>query len=141
VSGQSVIFGIFITSLLTTGVVADSFRCDLEEVFALAADGTWEKHPLSKALLAQQVIADRASGTVYHPQFGNESYSTRLLLDEGSSHSSFKVIAYSDLGLPRVSGEKPFRNMTVFQVHTYVDSIEKPFVVMTSGSMGTGLCN
>ena len=92
-------------------------------------------------MITQQMIVDRKSGIVYHPHFGNESYGARHVLDEGSSFSSFKVVAYTDLESPTVAGEKPFRNLTVLQVHAYIDSFRKPFVVMTSGSMGTGICN
>jgi hypothetical protein len=141
VSSGAITNSVLAIALSTTAVAAESYRCDLKEVFSLTGEGTWEKHALSNAMIAQQVIVDRKSGMIYHPHFGNESYVTRHLLDEGSSHSSLKVIAYSDLESPTVAGEKPFRNLTVFQVHTYVDSFKKPFVVMTSGSMGTGICN
>ena len=121
-------------------LLAQSFRCILKEVKSLSVGGEFDAHPLESLLLDQEIIVDRQTGKVFHNQFGNESYTQRQVMDYGSKHSSFKVVAYSSLGVRQGDDETPFRNMTVLQVHTHVEGLEKPFVVLTSGSLGYGVC-
>lgn len=119
---------------------ADSFRCDIKQVKELGEQGCLTVHSLSDVIRAEQILVDRESGKVFHPYFGNESYTVREVLDAGSSVSSFKVIATSPLSPSKVSGEAPFRNVTFLQVMTYSEEREIPFIVMNGHSIGTGVC-
>lgn len=90
--------------------------------------------------MSETIVVDRETGKVFHRLFGNESYPVREVIDNGSSVSSFKVFARSKQAQPRVVGGTPFANTTYFQISTYVEETEIPFLAVSSDAIGTGVC-
>ncbi len=127
-------------TLLTSPAMASSLRCQFEEVFSISDTGQRAPHPFEDAILGETLIVDLESGKVFHPHFGNESFKNRQVLDQGSSHSSAKIIAYTDLNTPLVKGEAGYRNLSLTQISVYVDGSTKPFFSITSNSIGLGVC-
>lgn len=121
-------------------VHAASMRCELRQVLKLSADGDLVPHPLASEYLANDLIVDLETGVIYHLGFGNESYPIKNVLDAGSRSSSFKVIASSIPGRVSDYDHSLFANTVVMQIDTWVDSVEKPFVVLESSNIGTGVC-
>lgn len=135
------LLAIFLMTCFAAPVSAYSMRCKLLGAKSVADNGMLEEHVLLELLVEDEIILDRQTGKVFHPEFGNESYEYREILDSGSSQSSFKVIAYSKLSSPRMSGENGFRNFTMFTVSDFAEGHEKPFLAISGGlSMGYGVC-
>ncbi len=135
--------GIVLFSLIIASQIANasSLRCSIKEVLKQSDSGLFDGDVVFKELLDSEIVLDLETGKVFHPFFGNESYTFREILDQGSSVSSFKVIAYSSLGSPRVDGEAGFRNLAMFEVRGYVESPLKPFFAYESGgTVGIGVC-
>ncbi|WP_432449449.1 hypothetical protein [Aliiroseovarius marinus] len=133
------LFGLAFT--VVNPALADSFRCELQNVVRQSETGALDGEVIFPNLMETAIVVDRDTGKVFHPFFGNENYANREVLDYGSSHSSFKVISYSDLVSPPIEGEAGVRNFAMFIVHTHVDNQKKPFIAYdTLSTIGTGVC-
>ncbi len=126
--------------LLAPQAMAGSLRCQFQEVFLISDAGQRAPHPFADVILGETLIVDLESGKVFHPHFGNESFKNRQIVDQGSSHSSAKIIAYTNLNASPVKGDAGYRNLTLTQISVYVDGPAKPFFSITSNSIGIGVC-
>ncbi len=118
---------------------ANSYRCTFTEVFTVSPAGDREENALRDYLLSQVAVVDRKTGKVFHPEFGNEFYKERKILDSGSKDSSFKVIALSGQNSTRADGQL-FQNVSYFQINEYIEGQDKPFVAVAGGTIGIGFC-
>jgi hypothetical protein len=125
---------------LPFSAVAGSMRCQLRQVFELSSKGDLAPNRLEEAYLANDLVVDMTTGVIYHAGFGNESYPIKSVLDAGSRSSSFKVIASSIPGRASDFGNATFVNTVVMQIDTWVETSEKPFVVIEGSNIGTGVC-
>lgn len=97
-------------------------------------------HPRRDMLLDYQVIVEVETGKVFHPEFGTSTYDFIEVLDQGSAISAFKVIAYSSEGSRPEEGVVSFRNAAYFEIKTYAEGTQKPFMAQTASGFGYGVC-
>jgi hypothetical protein len=77
------------------------------------------------------VAIDRETGRVIHPVIGNTSFNDITVLNRGSGSWSFKALADSGDG----------GHVRYYEVSEYVESAEKPFVVVADGIAFWGTCH
>jgi hypothetical protein len=131
---------IFASCLWTQQVSATTYYCTLTDVLSISDDGKLVPHPLRDMLLDYQVTVEVETGKVFHPQFGTSSFDFIEVLDRGSTISAFKVIAYSSEGSRPEEGVTSFRNATYFEIKTYAEGPQKPFMAQTANDFGYGVC-
>ena len=127
-------------AMFATEATAELYYCDLTDALTMGDEGTLEQSEIRVELLKSQLVVNRTTGTITHPFFGSEFYSSVEVVDFGSSGSSFKVVAISEEGSPVKVGEAPFRNMLVLQVGVYSKSIAKPMILLADTTLVLGTC-
>ena len=119
---------------------AYSMRCKLISVMALTVEGSLQENSLATLYSQNDLVVDLATGVIYHPGFGNESYPIKTVLDGGSRSSSFKMLSSSIPGPASDFENAVFVNTVFMQIDTWVEAAEKPFIVVESQNVGTGVC-
>jgi len=97
-------------------------------------------HPLQDMLLDYQVTVEVETGKGFHPQFGPSTYDFIEVLGQGSAISAFKVIAYSSEGSLPEESVISFRNAAYFEIKTFAEGPQKPFMAQTASDFGYGVC-
>jgi hypothetical protein len=119
---------------------AAMLSCTVVEAYMLDDKGVMVASTYSKAAKDTPAVVDTATGAVNHPLFGNTSYPNRILVDQGSTQSAFKVVALSPEGARPEFGVASFRNMTVFEIDTWRECPLKTFWAFEGEHFGSGYC-
>jgi hypothetical protein len=131
---------VFLVAQMPFAANANSMRCKLVQVMELTVDGSLQENSLASLYAQNDLVVDLATGVIYHPGFGNESYPNKTVLDAGSRSSSFKMLASSIPGPASDFENAVFVNTVFLQIDTWVETPEKPFIVVESQNVGTGVC-
>ncbi len=128
-----------LAAIIPISVSAQSLRCEIKEFLSLTDEGVFGAAPFPWSE-DFEIIIDRTNGKIFHPEFGNENYPNRQVVDYGSSQSSLKIVSTSNVGSARVEGENDFVNWTIMDVHVYIEGEDKPFMATDTTSIVTGIC-
>jgi hypothetical protein len=132
----ALVAGLFNTNALN----AYDYHCTLTDALSLTDDGKLEPHPLKETVMKTQAVVETETGKVFHPEFGNTFYRFIEVLDRGSTISAFKVVAYSEEGTRLDEGVGSFRNAVYFELRTYAEGPQKPFLAITNSFIAYGTC-
>jgi hypothetical protein len=81
---------------------------------------------------------DRRTGAIIHPVLGNTAYRKTTVLDFGDKEWSFKALSESG---HNPNEPNPIGGNTVYiEVAEFTDAIQKPFIVVQSGTVYLGYC-
>ena len=112
-----------------------AYKCEILSELKLSANGTLRTEAGYDFYIGKVFHVDRKSGVLLGANLTNSGYEKIDVLDPGSDEMSFKVVWMS-----AIVGNTGGRNVRYLEVREFEKKFEKPFILVTSGTVLTGTC-
>lgn len=113
---------------------AYSYSCQIHGEYVLGNDG--KLTPNEKIYFGGEFNVERKSGVVLGGGVGNSSYPTKTVIDFGGKNQAYKLIWLSR----DVTGTNGGKNAVYLTIEEYNENEFKPFSMIVSSRVLTGVC-
>ena len=130
------LIGLLLLALTSIGLGGfSSYECKILSEQTVNGHGTLEEAKLD-LYFGKSFHVARATGTVLGAGLDNSSYAEKVVFSRGSKEMSFRAIWISDETLAPGGG----RHVDYLVIKEWATESTKPFILVTSTTVLTGLC-